>query len=160
MGWQDDLYNERQRKEGRAVKPSRPLNYLESAEQIAVVAWARQMAIVRSQLGFLFHVMNGGKRRQTEARRCKAEGVLAGVADLILLAPGRGYHALALEMKSADGSLRPDQQIFLQWAAEQGNCAVAAWGRVPAIAVLEWYVGLSDVRPDGDDVEFFYRRGS
>ena len=38
--------------------------------------------------GLLFAVPNGGARSKATAGKLKAEGVVAGVADLILLVPG------------------------------------------------------------------------
>ena len=46
----------------------------------------------------LFAVPNGGHRNITTAQTLKAEGVLAGVSDLILLYPNKTYHALCREV--------------------------------------------------------------
>lgn len=40
----------------------------------------------------------------------KAEGVTAGVADLILLYPCNGFHGLCIEMKTAKGRQQPTQK--------------------------------------------------
>ena len=47
----------------------------------------------------LFAVPNGGGRRAVEAQIMKAEGVTAGVSDMLLLVPSSGYHGLCLEFK-------------------------------------------------------------
>ena len=44
----------------------------------------------------------------------KSEGIVKGVADLILLIPRHGFHGLMIEMKTPDGYWRKDQQ---EWAA-------------------------------------------
>lgn len=54
----------------------------------------------------LFAVPNGGARSKSEAAKLKAEGVVAGVADLILLKPNRNSHALLIEMKTESSASR------------------------------------------------------
>lgn len=51
----------------------------------------------------LFAVPNGGRRDKVTAAKLKAEGVLAGVADLILLKSNSRYGALLIEMKTRKG---------------------------------------------------------
>ena len=77
--------------------------------------------------GLLFAVPNGGARSKATAGKLKAEGVVAGVSDLILLVPGfiiselkDGYlakecHALCIEMKTAKGRQSPEQH---EWQAK------------------------------------------
>ena len=52
----------------------------------------------------LFAVPNGGARNSREAAIMKAEGVTAGVADMILLIPRHGYGCLCIEFKTKKGS--------------------------------------------------------
>ena len=68
--------------------------------------------------GRLFAVPNGGRRDATTAAKLKAEGVVAGVADLILLKSNRDYGALLIEMKTLKGRQRDSQK---QW--ENTVCA-------------------------------------
>lgn len=49
--------------------------------------------------GRLFAVPNGGRRDTVTGGKLKAEGVTAGVSDLILLKSNRDYGALLIEMK-------------------------------------------------------------
>lgn len=69
--------------------------------------------------GLLFAVPNGGARSKATAGRLKAEGVVAGVADLILLvprpAPAYPYLALCIEMKTKTGRQSPEQK---EWQAK------------------------------------------
>lgn len=58
----------------------------------------------------LFAVPNGGRRDKTTAAKLKAEGVLAGVADLILLIPNGQFHALLIEMKTRTGTQQATQK--------------------------------------------------
>ena len=73
--------------------------------------------------GLLFAIPNGGARSKATAGRLKAEGVVAGVSDLILLVPccrakitennAAGIeirHALCIEMKKNGGYQSPEQK--------------------------------------------------
>ena len=64
--------------------------------------------------GRLFAVPNGGRRDAITGAKLKAEGVVAGVSDLILLKRNRDYCALLIEMKTLKGRQRDSQK---QWQA-------------------------------------------
>lgn len=68
----------------------------------------------------LFSVPNGGYRLPKTARDMKAEGMLKGVSDLILLVPNHSYHGLLIEMKTKTGQQRIEQKQFQQAAEAQG----------------------------------------
>lgn len=69
----------------------------------------------------LFAVPNGGARNKREAGILKAEGVTAGVADMILLTPSGGYGALCIEFKTDEGRQRQSQEEWQQAAETAGN---------------------------------------
>lgn len=60
---------------------------------------------------YVFAVPNGGSRNLKEAVNLKAQGVLAGVSDLIILLPGKVYF---VELKNPNGKGRqsPAQREF------------------------------------------------
>lgn len=62
--------------------------------------------------GRLFAVPNGGQRHAKVGKDLKDEGLLAGVADLILLKTNAEYGALLIEMKSPKGTQQLSQK---QW---------------------------------------------
>lgn len=70
--------------------------------------------------GLLFAVPNGGYRTATTARIMKAEGVVSGVADLLLLVPNATHHALAIEMKTDKGRQSDAQKAWQQAVEAQG----------------------------------------
>ena len=69
--------------------------------QAACVNWFRYQH--RTIEKMLIAVGNGGKRDAITGAMLKAEGVLAGVSDLILLIPNKRYHGLLIEMKTKTG---------------------------------------------------------
>ena len=95
--------------------------HLESQLQRQCVAWFRLQYPKHAKL--LFAVPNGGARSRVEAAIMKAEGVTAGVSDLILLEPRGGYGALCIEMKREDKSSRQSarQKEWQAVATEAGN---------------------------------------
>ncbi len=80
--------------------------------QVACVNWFRlQYPNMRHNL---FSVPNGGKRNEVVAAKMKAEGQLAGVADLILLKSNSHYGALLIEMKTRTGRQAETQKEWQQ----------------------------------------------
>jgi hypothetical protein len=120
---------------------------LERPHQVALIKWARSVRGTYPVLKLLYAVPNGGDRNLRVARKLKAEGVLAGVADLCLPAARRGYHGLYLEMKSEEGVATEEQKEFLRGVSGEGYCAVVAQGVDEAKSTLEWYMGVTDHEP-------------
>jgi hypothetical protein len=120
---------------------------IECTHQVALIKWVRAVNATYPVLKLLYAVPNGGARNLYVARKLKAEGVMAGVADLCLPAARRGYHGLYLEMKSEDGVDTKEQKAFLRGVLEEGYCAVIAHGADEARAVLEWYIGITENEP-------------
>lgn len=63
---------------------------------------------------------NGGARNAATGRILKAEGVVAGVADLILFVAHRDCHALCIEMKTAKGRQQDTQKAWQKAVEAQG----------------------------------------
>lgn len=78
--------------------------------QVSCVRWFRMKYPHLSPR--LFAVPNGGRREGITGARLKEEGVLAGVADLILLVPNADYHALLIEMKTPKGRQSESQRAW------------------------------------------------
>ena len=102
-------------KQGVATRRKRPSDE-EHRLQMACVRWFNlRYPHLR---GRLFAVPNGGRRDAVTGARLKAEGVLSGVADLILLKPNDHFGALIVEMKTGKGRQSASQR---QW--QQVVCA-------------------------------------
>lgn len=76
--------------------------------QCACVHWFRMTYPAHAQL--LFAVPNGGARNVITGSRLKAEGVTAGVADLILLVPQN--KAVFFELKTKVGRQSDSQRTW------------------------------------------------
>lgn len=86
--------------------------------QIACVRWFRYQHPRLARL--LFAVPNGGARNAVTASILKAEGVVAGVADLLLLVPSGDSHGLAIEMKTPKGRQSDSQREWQNEVEAQG----------------------------------------
>lgn len=84
------------------------MKYDESRLQQACVKWFNYQ--YSEYRGLLFAVPNGGARNAATGRILKAEGVVAGVADLMLLVPIAGHNALCIEMKTEKGRQQASQK--------------------------------------------------
>lgn len=71
--------------------------------------------------GLLFAVPNGEIRDIYTARKLKREGVIAGVADLILLVAKNGFNSLCIEMKTEKGKQSEKQKVWQEKATSTGN---------------------------------------
>ena len=102
----------------KAVKQRRHPREEEHRLQVACVNWYRLQH--RKYADSLIAVPNGGKRDKTTAKKMKAEGQLAGVADLILLKSNRYYGALMIEMKTRTGRQAETQKQWQEYIEQQG----------------------------------------
>lgn len=110
----------------------------ESELQRNCVMWFRlQYPNIRLNL---FAVPNGGARTPVEGAIMKGEGVTAGVADLILLFPAHGYHALCIEMKTPTGSQRPTQKQWQAAVEATGNKYVIVRSLDEFVDLVRWYL--------------------
>ena len=115
---------------------------LEAKEQRALFEWAAIMESQYPELHFMYHVPNGGRRNAREAALLKAEGVRAGVPDIVLPAARGCFHGLYIELKrQKSGSLSQDQKDYLGFLQKQGYCAVMCRGWKQAASTILMYLG-------------------
>lgn len=105
--------------QANATKEKAKPRHIESHIQRNCITWFR-LQYPRLRL-LLFAVPNGGGRNKKEAGILKAEGVTAGVADVILLKPSGGYASLCVEFKTEDGRQRATQKEWQTAAEGAGN---------------------------------------
>lgn len=94
------------------------ISHEESNIQIHCVRLFRMMHPTLSKV--LFSVPNGGHRDKITGAILKAEGVVAGVADLLLLHPSGIYHGLCIEMKTPKGKQQDSQKEWQKEVESQG----------------------------------------
>lgn len=91
----------------------------ESILQQSCVKWFRLQ--YPKLTGLLFSVPNGSKRDRITASILKAEGTVAGVSDLILLIPKKGYATLCIEMKYGKNTQSDNQKEWQFLVESSGN---------------------------------------
>jgi hypothetical protein len=69
----------------------------------------------------LFAVPNGGLRGKLEAAIMKAEGMTAGVSDMIFLMSKKGYTSLCIEFKTEKGRQSPQQKDWQRVVEMNGS---------------------------------------
>lgn len=95
------------------------MKHEESTIQRNCIAWFR-LAYPEYRL-LLFSVPNGGRRDKVTASILKAEGAVAGVADVILLLPRHGYASLCIEFKTPKGRQSDNQKAWQKAVEENGS---------------------------------------
>lgn len=104
----------------------------EHQEQVAVIQWFRLQH--KKYAKCLFSIPNGAhlagdaRLRAIKMNAMKAEGLLPGVSDLMLIVPKAGWHGLFIEMKSKDGHLSEAQKEFMGAATLMGYQSVVCYG--------------------------------
>lgn len=101
------LNREQSQKVADAMDAARPIP-AESQLQASIVEYFDTIGLRRDCL--VFSVPNEGRRSRVAAGILKSMGMLPGVADLVIVAPGGRTHFL--EVKTARGSLSPVQREF------------------------------------------------
>jgi len=117
-----------------------PVKYTEHIEQVKFVQRVRHL---RHDL-LLFAVPNGGYRHPKEAARLKAEGVLAGVPDIIVARATKKYHGLYLEFKTASGRTSDKQKKVIATLELEGYCVKVVRSCDKAWKALMEYLGEDD----------------
>lgn len=114
------------------------MNHNESRLQIACVNWFRYQYQKFTKL--LIAVPNGGNRNVREAKIMKAEGITAGVSDLLLLIPRKGYGCLCIEMKTKTGRQNENQKVWQSYSESNGNKYVICRNIDDFMNAINWYL--------------------
>jgi len=119
----------------------------EHEEQRKIFEWAEWSIGRLPELEMLFAVPNGGRRDKATAARLKAEGVKAGVPDIILPVPRGGYAGLWIELKRRPNEPTEQQQRWLERLRGHGCMAGVCYSAEEAIAAIEDYLRGAEWRP-------------
>lgn len=110
--------------------------------QVAIVKWFH-LAYPQYRGGLFFAVPNGGHRNIQTAARLKAEGVTAGVSDLMLLISRHNYHALCIEVKTIVGRQSENQKAWEAKVRAQGFYYAIVRSLDDFAELILWYLGES-----------------
>ena len=93
-------------------------------------------------LKWVHAIPNGGHRHKATAGKLKAEGVKAGVSDIFVPIPVKGYHGLYLEMKAGKNKLTTEQSEFGDFVTSRGYSFYTAWSAGEALTAIGLYLGV------------------
>lgn len=90
----------------------------------------------------LVRTKTGARVISTSGARLKAEGMVAGAADLLLLTPRHGYGCLAIEMKtiSKNSKQSENQKLWQQDMKSAGNLYVVCRSFEQFVTIVNWYL--------------------
>lgn len=114
----------------------------ETAIQIAVVKFVRDLARFKPELRLLHHIPNGGSRDKKEAAILSAMGVEPGVLDLHLPIARGKYIGLWVEMKSDTGKPSKAQLEWAQMLRDEGHYVQFSDSASEAIDCIMGYIKL------------------
>ena len=134
--------NELLEMEKQGKKPRKPSANVEHQLQCSEVSYFRAKPPKLSRL--FFAVPNGQKRTEAQTAWLHAEGMVNGVADMILLVPNRMFSFLCIENKTKSGRQSPDQRLFQQAVQDSGGMYVIIRSIDEFITTIESY--LEDIR--------------
>ncbi|WP_273430504.1 VRR-NUC domain-containing protein [Chitinibacter tainanensis] len=100
----------------------------EHDHQVALFRWAQLQSAAVPALKLMFAIPNGGARNIVVAGKLKAEGVKAGVPDILLPIPRGVYHGLFIELKQPKGRVAPHQAEWIAELGLQGYRSVVCYG--------------------------------
>ena len=143
------------------VRSKKPSVERESADQAAVIAWARGSSNKWPELKLLYAIPNGRAVHIVTRMKMLREGGLPGMPDLCLpvarvelkptnlfggvIPSPETYHALYIEMKSKGKKAEVHQVEIHNLLEDQGNLVFVCVTPDLAIRTLEWYVKLPKI---------------
>ena len=116
----------------------------EGLEQAALMAELRLRMPEVADL--IYHVPNGGHRVKSVAAKLKAQGVKAGIPDLVLPMARGGFFGLYIEFKAAppyDAAVSESQHERIRKLSDQGYLAIVCRGHFDAMEQLRAYLRLA-----------------
>lgn len=114
----------------------------EHAEQKAVIQWWAWHCTGYGLPSFaLFAIPNGGNRDAITGAMLKAEGVRAGIPDLMLAKPNKFYFGLFIELKRLNTYANPAQRAVGAYLNGAAYRWVVCQGADAAIAEIKAYLG-------------------
>jgi hypothetical protein len=116
----------------------------EGLEQAVLMAELR--ARMPEVADLIFHVPNGGHRVKAVAAKLKAQGVKAGIPDLVLPMARGGFFGLYIEFKATppnDAAISSSQHERIRKLNDQGYLAVVCRGHFDTMEQIRAYLRLT-----------------
>ncbi|MFK9079623.1 VRR-NUC domain-containing protein [Pseudomonas neuropathica] len=116
----------------------------EGLEQAALMAELR--ARMPEVADLIYHVPNGGHRVKAVAAKLKAQGVKAGIPDLVLPMARGGFFGLYIEFKATppnDAAISSIQHERIRKLNAQGYLAVVCRGHFDTMEQIRAYLRLA-----------------
>lgn len=114
----------------------------ESQMQQSIIRWwgYKHKELGVSHPAFLFAIPNGGSRSAITGSILKAEGVRAGIPDLMLAVPNEICKGLFIELKTPKGKPSADQITIMNLLENEGYQVRLCRSVDEAIKVIEEYL--------------------
>lgn len=128
-----------------AVKPVRKKSIDREGQEQAVLMIELRIRMPEVA-DLIFHVPNGGHRVKAVAAKLKAQGVKAGIPDLVLPMARGGFFGLYIEFKATppnDAAISDSQHERIRKLNEQGYLAVVCYGHFDAMEQIRAYLRLA-----------------
>jgi len=94
----------------------------------------------------IYHVPNGGHRIKAVAAKLKAQGVKAGIPDLVLPMARGGFFGLYIEFKATppnDAAISSSQHERIRKLNDQGYLAVVCRGHFDTVEQIRAYLRMA-----------------
>lgn len=115
----------------------------EHQEQVALFDWLELESRKYHELRLAFAIPNGASKSWSQAKKFQAEGLRAGVPDVLLPVARGKYHGLFIEMKRAKGGVvSPEQEHWLLCMEIEGYRTDVCRGWIEAQAAVMNYMSL------------------
>ena len=118
----------------------RGVKMAEHEEQVALFNWAAYNVRKYPCLEYMFAIPNGGHRHISVAKKLKAEGVKAGVLDIMLPFASKRYHGLFIEMKFGRNKTTDQQNKYINHLTENKYCVAVCYNWEDAADVIKLYL--------------------
>lgn len=116
----------------------------EHQEQVALFQWIALNEERIPELKNLYAIPNGGHRHKAVAAKMRAEGVKAGVPDMMMAFPCSGFNGLFIELKAGKNRTTASQNEWIARLQQAGYCAVVCYGWEAARKEILDYLEVDD----------------
>ena len=88
----------------------------------------------------IFSIPNGANTTPKNRLRLVREGMLAGVPDIQIAKPKKGFHGLFIEFKTTEGTVKDSQMDVINKLHTEGYLCYVARTHLSAIKIIEDYL--------------------